>query len=161
FTKYEIPAVASGKFYPKSNLAMNANEQNSTVDFNELREGTSLGDLYTLEFLIREEATGAFFAARTNEGERVLVKLAPANDGAEEQFERWQRMRYLRHPHVLELRDLGREQLAGNHYLYALFEYPDDVLASAIAERPLSEAETRSVLDAALDALTYLHSQGF
>ena len=140
---------------------LNGNEHHST-DFTQLRENTSLGDFYTLEWLIREEPAGAYFAAHTHRGERVLIKLAPAHEvGPEEQFVRWQRSRQLRHPHLLEMRDAGRDQAAGNDYVYAVFEYPDDVLASACEHGPLSAAETRGVLDAALAALRYLHDQGF
>jgi hypothetical protein len=140
---------------------MSMNERGIMADLKELAEGTPLSDAYTLRHWIGQDGTGTFFAAVTGEGERVLVKLASAHDpGAERQFATWDRSRGLRHPHLLELRDVGSSELAGSPYVYAVFEYPDDVLASAVDKGPLSEAETRGVLEAALAALSYLHAQG-
>ncbi len=131
------------------------------VNFNVLGEGISLGDAYTLEHFVRQDRDGAFFAVLAGDGERLLVKLVSAQDpGAERQFDTWQRSRQLRHPHLLHLRDAARCELAGDSYIYAVFEYPDDILAQALEQGPLSEPETRGVLEAALAALRYLHGQG-
>jgi eukaryotic-like serine/threonine-protein kinase len=51
-------------------------------------------------------------------------------------------------------------EVAGDSYLYGVFEYPDDLLKVALEQGPLSEPETRGVLEAALAALRYLHGQG-
>lgn len=131
------------------------------VDLEALEEGVAVGGVYTLERNIRHDRTGAFFAALTRDGERLLIKLVP-DEGpeAEEQFATWQRSRQLRHPHLLYLRDVGCDELAGNSYIYGVFEYPDDVLAPALEQGPLSELETRGVLEAVLSGLRYLHGQG-
>ncbi len=55
---------------------------------------------------------------------------------------------------------MGRSELAGISYIYGVFEYPDDVLAPALEQGPLSELETRGVLEAVLAGLRYLHGQG-
>jgi hypothetical protein len=136
-------------------------EEQSMVDFKELREGMSRAGVYTLEQRIRHDGTGTFFSALTKDGERLLVKLVPAGDPeAEQQFAIWQRSRHLRHPHLLEVRDVGCSELAGHKHVYGVFEYPDDVLASALQQGPLSEPEARGVLEAALAALRYLHGEG-
>ena len=56
--------------------------------------------------------------------------------------------------------DCGRAELAGEIVVFAVFEYADDTLASALAQSPLSEAEAREVLDASVAALGYLQAQG-
>ncbi len=133
----------------------------SIADFKELGNGGSLAGIYTFERWIRDDGRGAFFAVLTAEGERLLVKLEPEQGpDADLQFDTWQRSRHLRHAHLLSLRDVGRAGLAGNSYIYGAFEYPDDVLASALEQGPLSEPETRDVLQATLAALRYLHGQG-
>ncbi len=130
------------------------------VDFKELQEGAVVGG-YTLQKCLRQEGVGTFFAASAEDGGRVLVKLVPAQEpDAEQQFAVWRRIRHLRHTHLLELHDLGRAELSGATYLYAVFEQPDDVLATALEHGPLTEPETRSVLEAATAALQYLHAQG-
>jgi len=105
----------------------------------------------------------AFYAAARSSGERVLVKLLPmdAADG-EERLLLWRRTAHLRHPNLLRLLDCGRETQAsaGEGCLYTVMEWSEDRLSSALENGPLSEAEARDLLAAALDALRYLHAQG-
>ena len=130
-------------------------------DLQELHEGTPVGGAYTLEHHIRHNDAGAFFSVVTDVGERLLMKLIPEQSAeAEHQFATWQRSRHLRHENLLHLRDVGRAALEGTDYIYAVFEYPDDVLSSALQHGPLSEPEASGVLEAALGALRYLHRQG-
>ena len=72
----------------------------------------------------------------------------------------WQRTRQLRHPNLIELFEYGRADHSGEIVLYAVFEAPDDTLASALSRSPLNEQESREVLDSVLGALRYLHAQG-
>jgi len=131
------------------------------VELKQVGEGLSLGGVYTLEHWIRGDGAGSFFAARTGEGERLLVKVAPdSGQAAEDQLALWQRARQLRHAHLLYVRDAGRTEIGGAGYVYGVFENPDEVLSSAIEQEPLSREDTRTVLEAALSALRYLHSQG-
>jgi len=130
------------------------------VDIKALGEGVSLAGEYTLEQWIGGDERAAFFGTSFAGGEQALVKLVPERAADGGQLAIWQRTRHLRHRHLLDLRDAGRADVAGEPYLYAVFEYPDDNLASAIEHGPLSEEETREVLDACMDALRYLHGQG-
>jgi eukaryotic-like serine/threonine-protein kinase len=131
------------------------------VDLRALGEGMSLGGVYTLERCLQDDRTGTFFAVLRRDGERLLAKLVPEQDpDAERQFATWQRTRHLRHPHLLHLIDVDSCELAGDSYVYGIFEYPDDVLNGAIEQGPLSEPETREVMESALGALRYLHGQG-
>lgn len=130
------------------------------IEFKEIEVGASVGG-YVLERWIRDDAAGAFFAAVSDGGDRLLVKLAPGRSPtAERQFARWLRARLLRHPNLLDVREVGRAELAGDPYIYSAYEYPDDVLATALERGPLSEPEARGVLEAALAGLRYLHGQG-
>jgi hypothetical protein len=131
------------------------------VDLKEVGETVSLGGIYSLDRCVQDDQAGTFFAVFTGDGERLLAKLLPEqNPGAEQQFNTWHRTRHLRHPNLLSLRDVGRAELEGKSYVYGVFEYPDDVLGVALKQGPLSEAETRDVLETALAALRYLHGQG-
>lgn len=130
-------------------------------DLHELHEGTPVGSAYTLEHHIRHTGAGAFFSVVTNTGERRLMKLIPERSAtAEQQFATWQRSRHLRHENLIHLGDVGRAALEGTDCIYAVFEYPDDALSSALQHGPLSDPEARGVLEAALAALRYLHGQG-
>ena len=124
-------------------------------------EGASLpGDYLLQRWLSGDEAAAFFETSVAPDGRRAVVKLVPeaAVDGAV-QLALWQRTRSLHHPNLLQLLDCGRAELAGEVVVYAVFEYADDTLASALAHAPLSEAEAREVLAAAVAALSYLQAQ--
>jgi cell division protein FtsN len=140
---------------------MSIEEQSTMVDFKDLQAGMTVSGVGTLQHPVGEDGTGAFFAASGPAGGKLLIKLAPAGEsGAAQQLDLWQRTRDLRHPHLLELRAAGSTHVAGNPYIYAVFEYPDEVLSAALAQGTLSEPETRGVVEGVLAALTYLHAQG-
>jgi hypothetical protein len=125
-------------------------------------EGVSLPGDYLLQRWLRgDEAAGFFESSVAPDGRRAVVKLVPelSGDGAA-QFALWQRTRSLRHPNLLQLLDCGRAELPGETAVFAVFEHADDTLASTLAHSPLSEAEAREVLDAAVAALSYLQAQG-
>jgi hypothetical protein len=124
-------------------------------------EGASLpGDYLLQRWLSGDEAAAFFETSVAPDGRRAVVKLVPqsAVDG-DAQLALWQRTRSLRHPNLLQLLDCGRAELAGEVVIYAVFEYADDTLASALAHAPLSAAEAREVLAAAVAALSYLQAQ--
>ncbi len=121
-------------------------------------EGVSLpGDFLLEKFLTGDDTAAYFQSSLPPDARPVIVKIIPDSTP---QFDLWQRIRQLHHPNLLELLDCGRAALAGDFIVYAVFESPDDTLASALAQAPLTPGESREVLDAALDALRYLHTQG-
>lgn len=125
-------------------------------------EGVSLSGDYTLEQWMGGDDSAAFFrTAPAPSGRCAVVKLVPEAvvDGAAT-LDLWHRTRQLRHPNLIELLDCGRADRDGEIVLYAVFESPDDTLASALSRSPLNPQESREVLDAVLDALRYLHAQG-
>ncbi len=83
-----------------------------------------------------------------HEGERALV-------------ERWRAAMPLRHPNLIEIYDAGEQELDDKRVAYVVMERADESLAGVLAERPLSETETREMLQPATEALRYLHSKGF
>ncbi len=125
-------------------------------------EGVSLPGDYTLEQWLGGDQSAAFFqTSLAPDGRRAVVKLVPeaGGDGAAP-LDLWQRTRQLRHPNLVELLDSGRADHGGEIVLYAVFESPDDTLASALSRSPLNELESREVLDSVIGALRYLHAQG-
>lgn len=125
-------------------------------------EGVSLCGKYTLEQWLGAGDGAAFFqTSLAPDGRRAVVKLAPeaAVNGADP-LNLWHRIRQLRHPNLVELLDCGQADLEGEVAFYALFEAPDDTLASALSRAPLNREESREVLDSVIAALRYLHAQG-
>jgi hypothetical protein len=161
-SKTRIREHVLGKFYPIAGGAVAYDENKVTMmDLKELTGKFTLNGEYTLDEWIGTDQTGDTFAATSDTGEPVVAKLAPAADrDAEARLAVWQRSRHLRHKHLLDARDSGRVELEGATYIYGIFERPDDILATALAQGPLGEEETHGVVEAALSALRYLHGQG-
>src|SRR5215469_4651302 len=123
-------------------------------------EGVFLGGRYGLQEYLGESGKAAFFRATFGqERQPALLKLIQAQDPAsEQQLEIWRKVARISHPNLLRLLDCGQAQTGAGSVLYAAFEYPDETLAGA---GPLTEQEARDVIASAIDALRYIHSQGF
>jgi hypothetical protein len=131
------------------------------VDFKELTEGTSVAGAYTLGGRIRHDNQGTLFAASGGNGDQALLKLLPEQaPNAERQFGAWQRSRLLHHTNLLELREVGRGEIDGDGYIFAALDPPDEFLSAALESGPMSESDARSILEAAVAALRYLHGKG-
>jgi hypothetical protein len=128
--------------------------------FREDWQGICLAGNYTLEDCFAGDENAAFFQASLADGRRAVVKLVRRTAGEDALLDLWYRMRQLRHPNLIELLDFGRAEHSGEIVLYEAFESPDETLAAALSRSPLNAAESREVLDAAIDALRYLHAQG-
>ncbi len=125
-------------------------------------EGVSLAGNYTLEQSLGGDDDAAFFQTSPDtDGHRAVVKLVPeAAVAGAPPLDLWHRIRQLRHPNLVDLLAFGRADHEGQIVFYAVFESPDETLASALRRSPLDPQEAREVLDSVLDALRYLHAQG-
>jgi hypothetical protein len=130
-----------------------------TRTWNDL-EGATLGR-YWLKVCLTSSADDAWYSIRydTTRDAAVRVRHAAAPD-AGAQLDLWRKATELEHPSLVRMLDAGRAEAEGDEYIYCVCEYPDDFVAGVLAERPLSAAEAREVLDATLSALTYLHERG-
>ena len=126
------------------------------------------GQVVNAEFHLRRYLGGSEHNAvfLMEHGERELQKAAikfipadPAN--AERQLARWRLAARLSHPHLIRLYQMGRCRLGNMALLYVVMEYAEEDLSQILPHRPLTPAEAREMLEPALDALAYVHSQGF
>lgn len=125
-------------------------------------EGRDLAGEYNLQECLGESDSAAFFRATYGEDAKpALLKLMPAEtvDPAA-QLELWNRISRLSHPHLLRLLDFGHGEDTGKSFLYAIFEFPEDRLTTALEQAPLTETEASEVRAAVAEALGYIHSQG-
>lgn len=91
----------------------------------------------------------------------AAIKLISADpESAERHLSRWKLAMKLSHPHLLPLFQVGRYELDGAKLLYVLMEYAEEELSQILLESPLTPTETREMISAVLEALSYLHSQG-
>jgi hypothetical protein len=125
-------------------------------------ESASLPRGYRLQAWLGGDECGAFFrTVPGRDGKCALVKLVSADlVDAEAQLALWRRTRRLDHPNLLPLLECGRANIAGEEYIYAVFEFPDDRLDTATEQGPLTEPEVRDVIAAVAEGLRYLHAQG-
>jgi eukaryotic-like serine/threonine-protein kinase len=143
----------SGGFPPDSPM---------TTNWNRL-QGTWLAGKYSLREWLGESDGAAFFRTTLGtERQPAGLKLIPETSSAagEEQLKLWRIVARISHPSMLRLLDFGRTQEEGETFLYAVFEFPDDSLSSALDRGPLGAEETREVITAAVDALRFIHAEG-
>ncbi len=120
---------------------------------------TSIAARYSLDELLNSDDSGASYVATVESGERVLIRLVPAQS-AGDRLAGWAAVRRLEHPNLLALIDSDSTGSAADAIAYAVFEYPDDNAASAIAQGPMSERDAQEIFAAAREALRYLHRKG-
>lgn len=91
----------------------------------------------------------------------ATIKLIPAPESSEAQLSRWRSAVGLSHPRLIRLFESGKCELGNTPLLYVVMEYADENLAGVLPERALTPDETRAMLEAILDVLSYLHGKGF
>jgi TonB family protein len=116
-----------------------------------------------LEWLGNTEQAGVFRTELDGpKPQRAVIRLLPSDPAnAEARLLDWKQAAALSHPHLMRILDSGRAQVGGVELLYVVTEFAEESLAQVIPERPLSTSEAREMLGPILDALSYLHSQGF
>src|SRR5262249_18728302 len=127
-------------------------------------EGHVVNDQFQLnKYLGGSEQSGVFITHDPGrERPPAVIKLVatdPAN--AELQLARWRAVLGLSHPNLIRLLETGRCRLGERDLVFAVMEYAEENLAQIVPERPLTAQETREMLAPTLDALAYLHGQGF
>ncbi len=127
-------------------------------------EGQAIGgELRLLRWLGGSASGGVYLAVQPGEDPaRVAVKLVRADAaGAARTEQRWKAAARLKHPNLIRLFRTGACRLADEEYLYAVMEYADEDLSQVLRERPLAADEVRTMVLPVLDALEYLHGEGF
>ena len=93
---------------------------------------------------------------------RAAIKLIPADwEGAELQLARLKAAAKLSHPHLLKIHQTGSCELRETKLFYIVLEYADEDLSQVLPMRALTQAEGLDMLPPVLEALSYLHRQGF
>jgi len=88
-----------------------------------------------------------------------LVRVDAENPYLE--LSRWERAARLSHPNLVRFFQTGIFQTADAGLLYAVMEYGEENLADVLRDRSLTEGEAREMLGPVLDALAYIHGEGF
>ena len=105
--------------------------------------------------------SAVFLTERPGQAQKVAIKLIAADAEADRQLARWRAAAQLSHPHLMRIFEAGRCRLDGTPLLYLVMEYAEEDLSEILPQRPLAPNEVTELLPPLLDALSYLHSQGF
>ena len=121
-----------------------------------------IGGFQLRQYLGASDHSAVFLTERgEREPQKAAIKLISADpSNAELQLSRWRLAAKLSHPHLIRLFQMGRCQLGKIGLLYVVMEYAEENLSQVLPYRPLTPAEARDMLEAALDALAYLHGKG-
>ncbi len=128
------------------------------------QEGRLLdGRFRLLRWLGGSQSSGVYLTEIDgDEAQKAAIKLIAAGDpDAEMCMAGWAAAAGLSHPNLIRVLHTGRCALEGGEAAYAVTEFADEVLAEILPARPLTPQETQEMLGPVLDALSYLHSQGF
>jgi TonB family protein len=125
-------------------------------------EGQMVNGTFPLRQYLGGSGHSAVFLTerRGREPQRAAIKLVPADPPtAGVQLSRWEATAKLSHPHLLRVFETGSCQLDKVVLLYVVMEYAEDNLAQILPHRALAPEEVRDLLEAALDALTFIHGK--
>jgi len=121
-------------------------------------EGQLLDGRYPLERYVGGDEGSALFLIGSSSA-TVRIRRADAAHAAA-LVARWNRVKLLRHPHLLEIREAGASEIAGETVAYLVVEQADENLAEILRGRPLTTDESREMLLQVAGALDYLHTRG-
>jgi hypothetical protein len=121
--------------------------------------------VYPLGAPIRLSAHNAVYETEISEGDGVVPavirirEVEPAE--AEDLKERMRDAGELAHPNLLKIYAVGSSTVNEASVSYVVMERADESLEGVLAERALTESETREMLGPTLEALEYLHKKGY
>ena len=120
------------------------------------------GRFSLLEWLGGSGTSSTFVTELDGPGSRrAAIKLFSAPAQAEERLSTWTATTSLSHVHLARILHFGRANIEGVHLVYVVTELAEEVLSQIIPDRPLAPDEARQMLEPVLDALAYLHVNGY
>jgi TonB family protein len=121
-------------------------------------EGELLDGKYPLErYAGGDEASAVFLIGFASTAVRIY-RAGAAQAAA--LAERWNRVKLLHHPHLLEIDSTGVSTLGGEPVAYVVMEHADENLGEILETRPLAPNEAREMLLQMAGTLADLHGQG-
>src|ERR1700752_1286859 len=120
------------------------------------------GRFSLLEWLGGSGTSSTFVTELDGPGsQRAAIKLFSAPAQAEDRLSTWTATTSLSHVHLVRILHFGRAEVDGIRLVYIVTELAEEVLSQIIPERPLTAEEVRQMLEPVLDALSYLHANGY
>lgn len=126
-------------------------------------EGRTVAGKFPLRQYLGASNRSAVFLTECpeNVSRKAVIKLIAAGPHADVQATRLKLASRLSHPHLLQIFETGTCELADEQFLYVVTEFADEALSQILPERALTPAEAREMTKPLLEALSYLHENGF
>jgi TonB family protein len=116
------------------------------------------GSDHSAVFRVVEEKNGAAKAAIKFISAQSLTN---GNHNEETQLSRWAVTARVSHPNLIRLFEFGRCNMEDERFLYVVMEYAEEDLSQILPQRALAPEEVKEMLPPVLEALGFLHEQGF
>jgi TonB family protein len=115
------------------------------------------------QWLGGSEHSAVFLTESANlPSQKIAIKFIPVESGkADSHLSHLALTKKLSHPHLIRTYECGSCRMDGSQLLYVLMECADDDLSQILPERSLEPREVSDLLPPVLDALSYLHRNGF
>jgi TonB family protein len=120
-------------------------------------EGQLLDGKHPLDRYVSGDDNSAVFL--TASASAIRIRRAAAAQTAA-LAARWNSVKRLRHPHLLEIESAGTSTLSGEPVAYLVVERAEQNLAEILQDRPLTTDEAREMVLPVAGALDYLHKRG-
>jgi serine/threonine-protein kinase len=127
-------------------------------------EGQVVNGIYPLRrFLNASDHSSVFLTQSTTEGFlNAAIKLVPADpELIAVQLWHWKTAATFSHPHLIRLLDSGQCEIEGRPHLFVVMEYAEETLSQILPFRALEPGEAQELLVPTLDALAFLHREGW
>src|SRR6185437_1684178 len=126
-------------------------------------EGRTVAGKFPLHrYLGASNRSAVFLTERPEDlSRKAVIKLIAAGPHVDVQETRLKLASKLSHPHLLQIFETGTCELADEQFLYVVTEFADEALSQVLPERALTPAEARELTKPLLEALLYLHDNGF
>jgi TonB family protein len=123
-------------------------------------EGQTVDGFPLRKYLGGSDHSAVYLTQVSAGAQDAAIKFVPADGDADAQIARWRAAGQLSYPHLQQLIRVGRCRLSESNFLYVVMEHAEEDLSQILPQRALEPDEVRPVLQAAVDALTYLQGQG-
>lgn len=130
-------------------------------------QGQTIDGKFPLGEYLGGSENSAVFLTSLSPPQKIAIKLLVIDGNAtdaksmDRQLSLWNSAKQLSYPHIIRVLESWQYSFGENAVLYVVMEYAEENLSMILPTRALTPTETREMLGPVLEALTYIHGQGF
>ncbi len=129
-------------------------------------QGQTINAKFVLGEFLGGSADSAIFLTSVGSQQSVIKLIALDLQGLDakkvnHQLSLWAAARNFSHPHIIRIFEAGQCLIEDKPLLYVVTDYAEENLSMILPTRALTLTETQEMIDPVLEALSYIHGQGF